>query len=177
MNRFFCYFLVIHRFNRVSLQVLVVVNRHDHLLKRNLVQKNAQLSIHRVELFHFMDFPCWVRRRWRRSNGSWSSSYFLVAPMCFVFEDPVHLYFIFRQFYTKYFFNLHHISASPNVSLIKISPEENSSIPGHCCTLCSIWKFITTNFSGIMVSYARNSSSTVRLFPCCSDYFWSSMNI
>ena len=39
----------------------------------------------------------------------------LVAPMCFVFEDPVHLYFIFRQFYMKYFFNLHHISASPNV--------------------------------------------------------------
>ncbi|CAF1636047.1 unnamed protein product [Adineta ricciae] len=38
----------------------------------------------------------------------------LVAPMCFVFEDPVHLYFIFRQFYIKYFFNLHHISAAPN---------------------------------------------------------------
>ncbi|CAM2704062.1 unnamed protein product [Rotaria socialis] len=38
----------------------------------------------------------------------------LVAPMCFVFEDPVHLYFIFRQFYMKYFFDLHHISASPN---------------------------------------------------------------
>ncbi|UJR07581.1 hypothetical protein I4U23_011869 [Adineta vaga] len=37
----------------------------------------------------------------------------LVAPMCFVFEDPVHLYFVFRQFYMKYFFDLHHISASP----------------------------------------------------------------
>ncbi|CAF1046665.1 unnamed protein product [Adineta steineri] len=37
----------------------------------------------------------------------------LVAPMCFVFEDPIHLYFIFQQFYMKYFFHLHHISASP----------------------------------------------------------------
>ena len=36
----------------------------------------------------------------------------LVAPICFVFEDPIQLYFIFRQFYTKYFFNLHHISSS-----------------------------------------------------------------
>ncbi|CAF4397900.1 unnamed protein product, partial [Adineta steineri] len=35
------------------------------------------------------------------------------APMCFVFEDPIHLYFIFQQFYMKYFFHLHHISASP----------------------------------------------------------------
>lgn len=36
--------------------------------------------------------------------------------MCFfVFEDPVHLYFIVRQFYIKYFFNLHHISALMNV--------------------------------------------------------------
>ena len=53
----------------------------------------------------------------------WKWEFFLlnlVAPMCCVFEDPIHLYFIFRQFYMKYFFNLHHISASANVRTIDL---------------------------------------------------------
>jgi hypothetical protein len=111
--RYCCYSLVIHMFNHVFRQVQVVVNQLDHLLRRKLVRKNVPWSIHQVELFHFMVFQCLVKKKFSffRYSNWWSS----VAPMCFVFEDPIHLYFIFRQFYMKYFFNLHHISASPNV--------------------------------------------------------------
>jgi hypothetical protein len=89
---------------------------------------------------------------------------FSVAPICFVFEDPIHLYFIFRQFYMKYFFNLHHISASPNVRkwisfFLLIREEIHSS--GNCWTVCLIWIFITANLTRTMVSFTRYSSSTV----------------
>lgn len=44
--------------------------------------------------------------------------------MCFIFEDLVHLYFTFRQYYMRYFFNLHHISASPNVRKLNFIKEK-----------------------------------------------------
>lgn len=36
----------------------------------------------------------------------------LVAPICFLYEEPVHLYFVFRSFYMKYLFKLQEISSS-----------------------------------------------------------------
>lgn len=39
----------------------------------------------------------------------------VVAPICFLYEEPVHLYFVFRSFYMKYLFKLQEISSSSEV--------------------------------------------------------------
>jgi hypothetical protein len=68
--------------------------------------------------------------------------------MCFVFEDPVHLYFIFRQFYIKYFFNLHHISASPNVRILKINFIGNKMVPFQAIVgLCVLFECLLRQIS------------------------------
>lgn len=36
-----------------------------------------------------------------------------VAPLCYIYNDPVVLYFVFRQMYTRYFFRLHTLSSHP----------------------------------------------------------------
>uniref|UniRef100_T1IJT5 Rab-GAP TBC domain-containing protein n=1 Tax=Strigamia maritima TaxID=126957 RepID=T1IJT5_STRMM len=36
-----------------------------------------------------------------------------VAPLCYLYDDPVKLYFMFREFYTQYFFRLHSVSSHP----------------------------------------------------------------
>ena len=36
-----------------------------------------------------------------------------VAPLCYVYNDPVVLYYVFREIYTKYFHQLHIISSKP----------------------------------------------------------------
>nr|XP_006814716.1 PREDICTED: LOW QUALITY PROTEIN: TBC1 domain family member 19-like [Saccoglossus kowalevskii] len=36
-----------------------------------------------------------------------------VSPLCYVYHDPVRLYFIFRELYMRYFFRLHNISSHP----------------------------------------------------------------
>ncbi|KAI0232517.1 TBC1 domain family member 19 [Lamellibrachia satsuma] len=38
-----------------------------------------------------------------------------VAPLCFIYNDPIILYFMFREFYTRYFFHLHTLSSHPQV--------------------------------------------------------------
>ncbi|CAH1262480.1 TBC1D19 [Branchiostoma lanceolatum] len=35
------------------------------------------------------------------------------ASLCFVYDEPARLYFIFREMYTRYFFHLHHMSSHP----------------------------------------------------------------
>ena len=34
-----------------------------------------------------------------------------VAPLCYIYNDPVTLYFVFRELYTRYFFRLHSLSS------------------------------------------------------------------
>lgn len=41
---------------------------------------------------------------------------FSVAPLCFLYKEPVMLYYVFREIYTRYFFRLHSISSHPQVS-------------------------------------------------------------
>lgn len=36
-----------------------------------------------------------------------------VAPLCYVYNDPVVLYFVFREMYVRYFFRLHTLSSHP----------------------------------------------------------------
>ncbi|KAJ8028239.1 TBC1 domain family member 19 [Holothuria leucospilota] len=36
-----------------------------------------------------------------------------VAPLCYVYEDPITLYFFFREMYTRHLFRLHTISSHP----------------------------------------------------------------
>lgn len=35
-----------------------------------------------------------------------------VAPLCYVYNDPVHLYFVFRELYIRHFYKLHTLSSS-----------------------------------------------------------------
>ncbi|XP_078590504.1 TBC1 domain family member 19-like [Branchiostoma floridae x Branchiostoma japonicum] len=35
------------------------------------------------------------------------------ASLCFVYDEPARLYFVFREMYTRYFFHLHHMSSHP----------------------------------------------------------------
>ncbi|GFQ76156.1 TBC1 domain family member 19 [Trichonephila clavata] len=36
-----------------------------------------------------------------------------VAPLCYIYEDPITLYHIFRELYVRYFFRLHNLSSHP----------------------------------------------------------------
>lgn len=36
-----------------------------------------------------------------------------VAPLCYLYKEPVKLYYVFREIYTRYFFRLHSISSHP----------------------------------------------------------------
>ncbi|XP_013412798.1 TBC1 domain family member 19-like isoform X2 [Lingula anatina] len=36
-----------------------------------------------------------------------------VAPLCYIYDDPVVLYYVFRELYMRYFFRLHQISSHP----------------------------------------------------------------
>ncbi|WAQ99539.1 TBC19-like protein [Mya arenaria] len=36
-----------------------------------------------------------------------------VAPLCYLYQEPVKLYYVFREIYTRYFFRLHSISSHP----------------------------------------------------------------
>lgn len=36
-----------------------------------------------------------------------------VAPLCYLYKEPVTLYYVFRELYTRYFFRLHSISSHP----------------------------------------------------------------
>ena len=161
--RFFCYSHVTRRFRNVSPPVPVDVNRLDRLSRRNSLRKNVRLFILRMELFHSTDSPCWVgREEKRRSIQRERIDSRLVAPICFVFEDPIHLYFIFRQFYMKYFFHLHQISASSNVRSLLFSLLDLSRFPGDRRSLCFVRKSSPSNQSRSLVSLPRHSSSTVR---------------
>lgn len=44
---------------------------------------------------------------------------FTVAPLCFLYKEPVTLYYVFREMYTRYFFRLHSISSHSQVSWCK----------------------------------------------------------
>ncbi|KFM70919.1 TBC1 domain family member 19, partial [Stegodyphus mimosarum] len=36
-----------------------------------------------------------------------------VAPLCYIYEDPITLYHVFRELYVRYFFRLHNLSSHP----------------------------------------------------------------
>jgi hypothetical protein len=36
------------------------------------------------------------------------------APLCYLYDDPVELYFMFREFYTRYWHSLHVMSDKPD---------------------------------------------------------------
>ncbi|KAK3593571.1 hypothetical protein CHS0354_018659 [Potamilus streckersoni] len=36
-----------------------------------------------------------------------------VVPLCFLYQDPIKLYYVFREMYVRYFFRLHSISSHP----------------------------------------------------------------
>ncbi|CAF0745815.1 unnamed protein product [Didymodactylos carnosus] len=84
-----------------------------------------------------------------------------IAPMCFVYEDPILLYFVFHKLYMTHFFKLHHVSADPKgiVGLCvlfeclmrQVSPElyfhlQNSQIQ----PLRIAFKWIMRAFSGYL---------------------------
>ncbi|GBN66970.1 TBC1 domain family member 19 [Araneus ventricosus] len=39
-----------------------------------------------------------------------------VAPLCYIYEDPITLYHVFRELYVRYFFRLHNLSSHSQVS-------------------------------------------------------------
>ncbi|ELT89515.1 hypothetical protein CAPTEDRAFT_108817, partial [Capitella teleta] len=39
-----------------------------------------------------------------------------VCPLCYIYNDIIHLYFVFREMYNRYFFRLHTLSSHPQVS-------------------------------------------------------------
>jgi hypothetical protein len=40
-------------------------------------------------------------------------TFFLVAPICYVYDDPILLYYMFREFYETHFHKLNIISSDP----------------------------------------------------------------
>lgn len=42
-----------------------------------------------------------------------SIEFFKAAPFCYLFDDPIQLYFVFRMFYVRYFHRLHRVCANP----------------------------------------------------------------
>lgn len=40
------------------------------------------------------------------------------TPFCYLYDDPIKLYFTFRAFYTRYWHRLHTISTHPQVCII-----------------------------------------------------------
>ncbi|KAJ8298134.1 hypothetical protein KUTeg_024665 [Tegillarca granosa] len=40
-----------------------------------------------------------------------------VAPLCYLYNEPIKLYYVFREMYMRYFFRLHSISSHPQVIL------------------------------------------------------------
>ena len=78
--------------------------------------------------------------------------YVAVAPLCYVYNDPVQLYFTFRELYTRYFFRLHNLSSHPQVSYNtsvclsvhpathSISHPQVSNNASVCLSVClSVW--------------------------------------
>ena len=41
---------------------------------------------------------------------------FAVAPLCYIYNEPVNLYYVFREMYMSHFFRLHTLSSHPQVS-------------------------------------------------------------
>ena len=41
--------------------------------------------------------------------------YVSVAPLCYIYNDPIVLYFVFRELYMRFFFRLHTLSSHPQV--------------------------------------------------------------
>lgn len=39
------------------------------------------------------------------------------APLCYLYDDPVHLYFAFRSFYLRHWHRLHRVCSHPQVSI------------------------------------------------------------
>ncbi|VDP14917.1 unnamed protein product [Echinostoma caproni] len=58
-----------------------------------------------------------------------------VLPLCYLYDDPVTLYVIFRQLYIRYFYKLHTISNDLSVSLDWFSGPVMNSITGNTWTV------------------------------------------
>ena len=41
---------------------------------------------------------------------------FYLAPLCFIWSDPVTIYMVFKEMYTRFFFRLHSVSSHPQGS-------------------------------------------------------------
>lgn len=81
------------------------------------IWRKLQLSfIHQMELFHSMDSQCIVRSCLILYYLYYMriSMYFVVAPLCYLYSDPESLYFTFRSFYSRFWYNLHEISSNEN---------------------------------------------------------------
>lgn len=86
-----------------------------------------------------------------------------MAPICYVYSDPIHLYFIFRKFFTKYFYKLTILSTDPQSILGLCALFENllqckdPKLFGHLRKLdvqplTIVFKWLVKCFSGFLAS-------------------------
>ncbi len=64
---------------------------------------------------------------------------FVVSPLCYLYDDPVELYIVFRTLYTKYFYKLHNISPDEEVWRT-ISYINAFILPGHHFSVYNLWE-------------------------------------
>ncbi|KAH9507879.1 hypothetical protein Btru_053112 [Bulinus truncatus] len=86
-----------------------------------------------------------------------------VAPLCYLYNDVVRLYFVFRHLYMNYFFRLHSVSSHPQgivaLSLLfeKLLQSEEPELFYHliqvgCQPLKIAFKWLMRGFSGFLAS-------------------------
>lgn len=68
-------------------------------------------------------------------------THFSVAPLCYLYKEPVKLYYVFREIYTRYFFRLHSISSHPQVRLCSLHKHKG------------IWNFLNLSEGESMVCF------------------------
>lgn len=92
-------------------QVLLIFSRDTHVLKffekNNLPIPRANMkSKNGDEKYRQVNYP---------PNGFLPFDAFsmLVAPICYVYSDPILLYYMFRKFFTTHFYKLSTISTDP----------------------------------------------------------------
>ncbi len=98
-------------FEDMLYQILLLFSRDTHVLK---CFENNSIQVYKAFIkgkmssdeYHQVNYP---------PNGfiPFDGFSMLVAPLCFVYSDPVELYYIFRKFFMTHFFKLTVISSDP----------------------------------------------------------------